>query len=176
MVFDCRHRQKIATVRACQLFCQLGQNIFMILQAIKKSSLEKVLSCPGFVIQGNIWCIFLQQCSYLLLEIQPRKQVASELEGKGADSLNTTLAKKNRYSQELHEVDLKFDHVIPCDIELRFDIDKTLGVCASWPRVADRSRCRMRSHDRTADQSHEYLSRNDFFGQDSSIDGSSHKH
>ena len=42
--------------------------------------------------------------------------------------------------------------------------------CASRSRVADRSRCRMISHDRTADQSHEYLSCNDFFGQGSTID------
>ena len=30
---------------------------------------------------------------------------------------------KNRYSREIHEVDLQFDHVISCDIELRFDIE-----------------------------------------------------
>ena len=34
-------------------------------------------------------------------------------------------------------------------------------------RVADRSGCRMNSHDRSADQSHDYLSCNDFFGQGS---------
>ena len=32
---------------------------------------------------------------------------------------------KNRYSREIHEVDLQFDHVILCYIELRFDIDVT---------------------------------------------------
>ena len=37
----------------------------------------------------------------------------------------TTLAKKNRYSREIHDVDLQFDHVILCDIELQFDIDAT---------------------------------------------------
>ena len=60
------------------------------------------------------------------------------------------------------------DHVISCDIELRFDIDATRGPCASQVRVADGSRCRMISVDRTVDQSHEYLSCNDFFGQGSS--------
>ena len=59
--------------------------------------------------------------------------------------------------------------MISCDIELRFDIDATRGICASRARVADRSRCRMISHDRTADQSHEYLGCNDFFGQGSTI-------
>ena len=38
---------------------------------------------------------------------------------------------KNRYSREIHEVDLQFDHVISCDIERRFDIDATCGICAS---------------------------------------------
>ena len=50
------------------------------------------------------------------------------------DSHTTTLAKKNRYSREIHEVDLQFDHVISCDIERRFDIDATRGISAS--RVA----------------------------------------
>ena len=45
------------------------------------------------------------------------------------------------------------------------------GCCASRAHVADRSRCRMISHDRTADQSHEYLGCNDFFGQGSSTRG-----
>ena len=35
--------------------------------------------------------------------------------------------------------------------------------------TADRSRCCEISHHRTADQSHEYLGCNDFFGQGSSI-------
>ena len=34
---------------------------------------------------------------------------------------------KNRYSREIHEVDPRSDHVISCDIELRFDIDATRG-------------------------------------------------
>ena len=72
---------------------------------------------------------------------------------------------KNRYSREIPEVDLQFDHVISCDIKLRFDIDVTRGVCASWTCVADRSRCRMISHDFTADQSHEYLGCNDFLAR-----------
>ena len=38
-----------------------------------------------------------------------------------------------------------------------------LSVCVSRARVADRSWCRLISHDRTADQSHEYLGCNDFF-------------
>ena len=46
--------------------------------------------------------------------------------------------------------------MISCDIELRFDSDATRGSCAARARVADRSRCREISHDRTADQSHEY--------------------
>ena len=70
---------------------------------------------------------------------------------------------KNRYSREIHEVDRRSDHVISCNIELRFDSDATCGSCASRARVADRSRCREISHDRTADQSHEYLGCNDFF-------------
>ena len=72
---------------------------------------------------------------------------------------------KNRYSREIHEVDLQIDHVISCDIELRFDIDATRGTCASRARVAYRSRCRTISHDRTADQSHEYLGCNDFLAR-----------
>ena len=55
--------------------------------------------------------------------------------------------------------------MISCDIELRFDSDATRGSCASRARVADRGRCREISHDRTADQAHEYLGCNDFFGQ-----------
>ena len=52
---------------------------------------------------------------------------------------------KKRYSWEIHEADLQFDHVISCNIELRFDIDATRGLrlCASRALVADRSRCRM---------------------------------
>ena len=72
---------------------------------------------------------------------------------------------KNRYSREIHEIDLQFDHVISCNIELRFDIDAARGICASRAHVADRSRCRMISHDRTADQSHEYLGCNDFLAR-----------
>ena len=72
---------------------------------------------------------------------------------------------KIRYSRETHEADLQFDHVISCDIEVRFDIDATRGLCASRARVADRSRCCMISHDRTADQSHEYLGWNDFLAR-----------
>ena len=54
-----------------------------------------------------------------------------------------------------------------CDIEVRFDIDATRGTARRELALADRSRCRMISHDRTADQSHEYLGCNDFFGQGS---------
>ena len=32
---------------------------------------------------------------------------------------------------------IQFDHVISCDIELRFDIDATRGICALRARVAD---------------------------------------
>ena len=70
---------------------------------------------------------------------------------------------KNRYSREIHEADLQFDHVISCDIELWFDIDATRVLCASRAHVADRSRCGIISDDRTADQSHEHLGCNDFF-------------
>ena len=45
---------------------------------------------------------------------------------------------------------------------------RTLRV-ASSRCIADRSRCRMISDDCTADQSHEYLSCNDFFGQGSNM-------
>ena len=82
-------------------------------------------------------------------------------------STTTTLAKLNRYSREIHEIDLQFNHVISCDIKRRFDIHATRGIPRVASRVADRSRCRMISPDRTADQSHEYLSCNDFFGQGS---------
>ena len=77
----------------------------------------------------------------------------------------TTLAKKPRYSREIHDVDPQFDHVISCHVKLRFDIDATRGmhICALRARVADRSQCRRISHDRTADQSHDYLGCNDFF-------------
>ena len=37
----------------------------------------------------------------------------------------TTLAKKNRYSREIHEVDLQFGHVTSSKFDLRFDIDVT---------------------------------------------------
>ena len=70
---------------------------------------------------------------------------------------------RNRFSREIHEVDLQFDHVVSCDTELRLDIDATRGICASRARVVDRSRCCMISHDRTADQSHEYFVCDDFF-------------
>ena len=63
-------------------------------------------------------------------------QVASVL------SLSVTyyyLGQKNRFSREIHEVNLQFIHVITCDIERRFDIDATRGICASRARVADRS-------------------------------------
>ena len=42
---------------------------------------------------------------------------------------------KNRYSREIYEA----DHVISCDIELRFDIDATRVLCASRPHVASMS-------------------------------------
>ena len=35
---------------------------------------------------------------------------------------------KKRYSREIHEADLQFDHVISCNIELRFHIDATRGL------------------------------------------------
>ena len=56
-----------------------------------------------------------------------------------------------------------------CDIEVRFDIDATRGTARRELALPDRSRCRMISHDRTADQSHEYLCCNDFFGQGSTL-------
>ena len=55
--------------------------------------------------------------------------------------LNYYPGQKNCYIREIHEVDLEFNHVISCDIELRFDIDATRGICASRACVADRSRC-----------------------------------
>ena len=74
---------------------------------------------------------------------------------------------KNRYSWEIHEVDLQLDHVISCDVERRFDIDATRGICASLVALQIEVNVAWISHDRTADQSHEYLSYNDFFGQGS---------
>ena len=35
---------------------------------------------------------------------------------------------KNRFGREIHEVDRRYDHVISCDIELRFDSDATRAV------------------------------------------------
>ena len=72
---------------------------------------------------------------------------------------------KNRYTRDIHEADQQCDHVISS-----FGSTSTRPAAlrvASSPQVADRSRCRMISHDRTADQSHEYLGCNDFFGQGS---------
>ena len=78
----------------------------------------------------------------------------------------TILAKKKIVTAEkLGEVDPQFDHVMSCDIELRFNIDATRSSYASRSRVADRSRCRMISHDRTADQSHEYLGCNNILAR-----------
>ena len=51
------------------------------------------------------------------------------------------------------------------DIEPRFDIDATRGICATRARVADGRRCRMIPHDRTVDQSHEYRGCNDFLAR-----------
>ena len=71
--------------------------------------------------------------------------------------------KKNRYSQEIHEVDPQFDHVISCDIKLRFDIDASRGsVRCELALQIDSSRCHMTSHDRTADQSHDYCNFTNF--------------
>ena len=53
-----------------------------------------------------------------------------------------------------------------CDIaqyRLRLDIDATCGICALRACVADRSQCRILSHDRTVDQAHGNLGCNDFF-------------
>ena len=96
-----------------------------------------------------------------------RERESKERWGGGGCLLSCTYypGQKNRYSREIHEADLQFDHVILCDIELRFNINATRGLCASRARVADRSRCRMISDDRTADQSHEYLGCNNFFAR-----------
>ena len=77
----------------------------------------------------------------------------SEEKGKKTGSRKYYPGQKNRYSREIHEVDLQVDHVISSDIERQFDIDATRVICASRARVAlaDRSRCRMISHDCTAD-------------------------
>ena len=109
------------------------------------------------------WCIRLTRLTLVCEVIRYRLVQVRQNQKKPKKKKTTTMAKKNRYSREIHEVDLQFDHVISCNIELRFDIDVTCGICMSRARVADRSRCRMISHDRTADQSHEYLGCNDFF-------------
>ena len=83
------------------------------------------------------------------------------------ECFSTTLAKKNRYRREIHEVDptVRSCEIVRYRASVRHWRDPRL--CASRARVADRSRCRMISHDRTADQSHEFLGWNDFFGQGS---------
>ena len=76
-----------------------------------KSALRKVVIAPG-------------QDAKTRVCLQPSPQYIT----------NYYPGQKNRYSREIHEVDLQFDHVISCDIELRFDINATRGSCAS--RVA----------------------------------------
>ena len=59
------------------------------------------------------------------------------MQRRNTKNTKNTKYQKNRYNREIHEVDLQFDHVISCDIELRFNIDATCGICASRARVAD---------------------------------------
>ena len=69
----------------------------------------------------------------------------------------TTLAKKNRYRREIHEIDLQCDHVISCDID--FDLQRELATrsCRGSRRCRTEARYRTISHDRTVDQPHEFL-------------------
>ena len=75
---------------------------------------------------------------------------------------STTLAKKYRYSQDIHEIDLQCDHVISCNID--FNLQRELTTC----RYRGSCRCRTKaryhtiSHDRTVDQPREFLGCNDF--------------
>ena len=58
----------------------------------------------------------------------------SGLKDEWTNTSTTTLAKKIVTAEKFRRLILQFDHVISCDIKLRFDIDATHGVCA--PRVA----------------------------------------
>ena len=75
---------------------------------------------------------------------------------------------KNRYSRDIHERDRQCDHVISCDID--FDLQRELATRRYRESHQCRTEARYRtiSHDRTADQPHEFLGCNDFFGQGSS--------
>ena len=79
---------------------------------------------------------------------------------------STTLAKKNRYSRDIHEVDPQCDHVISRDID--FDLQRELATRSYRESCRTEARYRTISHDRTVDQPHEFLGCNDFFGQGSS--------
>ena len=81
----------------------------------------------------------------------------------------TTLAKKNRYSRDIHEIDLQCDHLISCDID--FDLQRELATRRGRESRRCRAEARYRtiSHDRTVDQTHEFLGCNDFLGQGSSM-------
>ena len=70
----------------------------------------------------------------------------------------------------IHEIDPQCDHVISCDID--FDLQCELATRSAVPRVVSMWNRSSISHDRPADQSHEYLGCNDFFGQGSSTKSS----
>ena len=78
-----------------------------------------------------------------------------------------TLAKKNRYSRGIHEIDPQRDHVISRDIH--FDLQRELATRSyrESRRCQTEAQYRTISHDRTVDQPHEFLGCNDFFGQGS---------
>ena len=74
---------------------------------------------------------------------------------------------KNRYSRDIHEIDLQYDHAISRDID--FDLRRELATRSyrESRRCRTEARYRTISHDRPVDQPHEFLGCNDFFGQGS---------
>ena len=75
----------------------------------------------------------------------------------------TTLAKKNRYSRDIHEIDPQCNHVISCDID--FDLQLELATrraagCVDVEPKLDIARFHMIG---LSDQPHEFLGCNNFF-------------
>ena len=76
---------------------------------------------------------------------------------------------KNRYSRDIHEIDLQCDHVISRDIDFDLQCELATRSYRESRRCRTEARYRTMSHDRTVDQPHEFFGCNDFFGQGSSI-------
>ena len=74
---------------------------------------------------------------------------------------------KNRYSRDIHEIDPQCDHGISIVIDCNLQRELTMCRCRGSRRRRTDARYHTISHDRTADQPHEFLGCNDFFGQDS---------